>query len=140
MASTKSIPFNPTTTHGKGLLPPLVRALSHSFLVIGASLHEWPMTNEQAKLELDEAITHSNGLSPLLPNILTELSQGYIETWRNETTELRKTLGAADQDLTIATLKEPIRKYSEATLGLLTVLDLELVGLPATETDPGQLP
>jgi hypothetical protein len=139
MASSK-IPFNPATTHGKGLLPPLVRALTHSMLVIGASFHEWPMTTEQARLELDEAVTHSNGLSKLLPTILTESTQGHIQTWVNQTLTLRDLLANENPDLTIATMKEPVKNYSEATLGLLTILDLELVGLPATETDPGQLP
>lgn len=140
--ATKKIPYNPTSDYGSGILPPLVRALSHAMFVVGAHFHEWPMTVEQAQLELSEATNHLRHMADV-NIILSDDSAAYIASWREQTTALSQKiagLNATDPDQTIATVRPDIKAYSEATFGLLSKLDEDLCGLTTTQTDPGRLP
>ena len=140
--ATVKIPFNPTTDYGKGILPPLVRAITHAMFVVGASFHNWPMTVEQAHRELSEAGNHLRQM-PDLTAILSADSAAYVASWQAHTSDLSKKIAAENAknpDETIAGLRADIKTYSEATFGLLSKLDEDLCGLTPTQTDPGRLP
>lgn len=135
------IPYAPTTDYGLGILPVLVRAINHAMFVIGANFHEWPMTVEQAQLELSESKNHLRGLADI-KEILSADSVTYINLWTESLQTLSNALAkenATDPDKTIAGLRTQIKQFSDDTFGLLAKLDEDLCGLASNQTDPGKL-
>lgn len=143
--ATLNIPHTTTTDHGRGFLPLFVRAMAHALFVIGARLHEWPMTVELATAELREGRDHIDHVITATPTgLLSDEAIRAIASWRDHLTSIIDGLTAvetADPETKVQTLlTQEIQKFTTNTFALCQVLDDELLGLRGDASDAGRLP
>lgn len=134
-----TLPYNPTTDYGAGFLPLLNRATGHALFVIGARLHDWPMTTEQAHAELTEAINHINALQ-VNAGLLSTAGREAIENWKTTLQGLVNELAPHVNTNPDARLMADMVTYAQQTYALLAILDTELLDLAPPHTDAGRLP
>ena len=133
------IEYAPTTDTGRGFLPLLIRAVTHAAAIISAHLHDYPMTVEEARAELNEAISHLDDIGAI--DLMSGDGQITIGLWVSSARDLRDQLGGTeetDPDATIADHAPAIVTFMQQTWALGSALDMELFGLRPDETDPGR--
>lgn len=139
----KLLVYNPTSTDGTGFLVPLFKSIHHIDAILSAIGLGFPVKTEQARAEFDHSLAHLAGLTNTLP-FLSDNGRTYIEEWKDGTTALRDKLrdleAAAPGDEVTEAMREEMRPHIKLTWQLLAEMDGELLGLEATERDPGTLP
>lgn len=126
------IPFTPSTTNGRGFLPPIVRAQGHVLYLLGnlADAENHPVTDEEALSELRAAEEHfrarsnpeetiSTGTRAFATLLNTALTEAITE-YPGWTPENRLT---------------NLRNLAHRVVAFSAVLDRELAGL--TDSDAG---
>lgn len=136
-----SIPYEPETTTGRGLMRQLVSGMTHAMLVLHAKWHEWPLTNAQAKAELEDGLWTDMERARLYTNILTQPSQDAFNMVWTEYEELRVLVSnhaSLNPDAPLPDLEPMATNVVRQMLALCSILDTELTGI--TNADPGTTP
>ena len=142
-----TIPYNPTTDDGTGFLVPIVKAMSHLHIVTVATGYEWPINAEVARGNLDHAIAHLDGMADT-EQIISKPLVKHIKDWRNQLTALRDSLQHLEGQDPEATVtkdnlegdRDRLKVMEQQTWALLALLDQDLLGWNAGQTDAGRNP
>lgn len=138
-----TLAYAPTTDLGRGLVPPLVKAWTHALVVYSAGVHNWPITNAEARAELEHAVAHLTDLNRAIEQSdwLSENTVTALAEWHSALTDLLESIPTEPRDDGLTDeVQTAIRTFGQQTFALLSILDNELLGLDATQTDPGRLP
>jgi hypothetical protein len=132
-----------TTDRGSGLTLPLAKGISRLILVYNALGRNWPLTQEEAAQEIQEANQHFGGII-VDEHLLSESAIATLNEWRTSMTELGAELTASSrntpEEQVVEATKALIRTRAGEAWSVLTLIDRELTGLTDAQTDPGRLP
>lgn len=137
-----ALAIEPRTDAGTGITVPIAKALSHLMLVHEASAREWPLTNEAAAAEVNEAVTHLRDI--VIPrDLLTEDTAAGIAEWMDTLHPFgedirRDTSPIPDELFHTNAQRENLQAIVRQTWALLAVVDREITGV--TGADPGSRP
>lgn len=138
-----ALPYTPDSEHGRGFFPILARIIQFVTLVIGAIGYEWPLTVEQARANLQRVAERAQTLQPWLDSFSTDARKHY-DDWlgqANALTEVLRTAENADNTAVLNdALKKDLKAFINQTWAFMSILDQELLGLTADQTDPGNAP
>lgn len=126
------IPFTPSTSNGRGFLPPLVRLEGHLLYLLGR-LTDTPTrrpTDNQIREEFDSIRPHLESFS--LPVYFTQATKDRVNNFLTAFNEMDAEIGDWDYDTKIANL----RMLANRGVDLLPVLDREVLGI--RDSDAGQ--
>lgn len=138
---TPALEIQALSPNGSGLALPVAKALAHMMTAHAACVREdWPITATQLRAELTEAVSHLNTLS-LSHELFTEELAIEIQSWTDNVVGVHRNFIVNDPEAAphadqVAELQDLIT----LTWSLLTLIDREITGLPATQADPGLRP
>lgn len=130
--SIATLPFTPTTDHGRGFLPPFMRAGGHLLYLLGR-MTDTPTrrpTDNQIKEELDSLNRHFENF--VVPDYMSEASKTHVSNFTLALADLNSEIEGWDLDTKIAN----ILQLSNRLMQFMAFLDREALGL--RDSDAGQ--
>ena len=126
------LPFTPATDHGRGFLPPFMRAGGHLLYLLGR-LTDTPTrrpTDNQIRQELDSMNLHFTSF--VVPEYMSEQARTHVSNFQSALTALNTEIEEWDMDTKVSNLLQ----LSNRLLQLMAFLDREALGL--RDSDAGQ--
>lgn len=142
--ATKSptLKYNPRSESGMGFFPLLMRGWLHSLVVAYAAFRKWPITNEIAAAELEEALGHLKAIPYTSLEPLTLEMQMHFAGIKEITRQALENVNNAQNTDPKAELSdkvsEDMHNLTNMIFALASKLDSETLGLAHEATDAGK--